>query len=348
MRRINYLLVLVIVGLLMACSDDDEPGSDRIDIDDAELVSGSITIENAIRKEGNPPPPSTGSDAPSLYDNSDENFGAVSGNSFYLGLDVNQGQPSGVYFQIKGADEYYDIPLNSGNSGGRFGSRKTAPRLLKKARTTENNVIEIQIPENMEPGVFCAVYCVYDDEGRVSNTVENCIEVIEFGGDGSEFFSGQTWEMVSVKDSEGETIEIQVAGQDFVDSTDVTLPCGEGDYQTVRAAETYRTNYFYLTISTSGAYTVESEEYSKEVDYENAMCDNIVYKERTEVYSETGVWTYDNTTKILTVVTEWVDDYDGQTYTDIFKVGLELVNDQLVMTDEEDGEDLEIIFKKKS
>lgn len=346
MRSISYFLV--IVGLLMACSDDDEQGAIKIDIDDVELVSNSITIENSIKMEGNPPPPSTSSDAPSLYDNSDEDFGAVSGKSFYLGLDMNQGEPAGVYFQIKGANEYYDIPLNPGNSGGRFGSHKPASRLFKNARTAESNVIEIKIPENMEPGVFCAIYCVYDNEGRVSNAVENCIEIIEFGGDGSEFFSGQTWEMVSLKDSEGDIVEIQMAGEDFVDSTEVTLPCGEGDYQTVPAAETYRTNYFYLTFSESGAYEVESEDYAKEVDYEKATCDNMVYKEETELYSETGVWTYDNTSKTLTVVTEWVDDYDGQTYTDIFKVGLDLVNDQLVMTDKEDGEDLEIVFKKKS
>ena len=348
MKRISYLMILFAAGVFMACSDDDEPGlKQKIDIDDAELVSNSITIENAVKNEGNPPAPSTDPDAPSLYDY-ESDFGAVSGNSFYLDPDVNQGQPAGVYFQIKGSDEYFDIPLASGSTGGRFGSRKPKSRLFKNARTAESDVIEIQIPDNMEPGVFCALYCVYDAEGRVSNAVEICIEIIEFGGEGSDFFSGHTWEMVSTKDSEGDVIEIEVPGEDYQYSYETTVSCADNTFQTVTVTETYRTNYFYLTFSDNGAYTVEAEEYDKEFDWENSTCDNIKYKEETEVYTETGVWTYDDVSKTLTVVTEYVDDYDGQTYTDIFKVGIELVNDQLVISDEEDGENYEIILKKKS
>ena len=347
MRRISCLVILFAASVFMACSDDDDAGlREKIDIDDVDLVSNSITIDNAVRMEGNPPLPSSDPDAPSLSDDdSTEDFGAVSGKSFYLDPDVNQGQPAGIYFQVKGSNEYFDIPLTTGSSGGRFGSRKPKSGLFKNARTAESDVIEIQIPDNLEPGIFCALYCIYDEEGRVSNAVEICIEIIEFGGDGSEFFSGQTWEMISAKDSEGGVVEIQVPGENYTDSIEVTAYCGDGDYQTVPAAETYRTDYFYLTFSDNGAYEVEAEEYAKEYDSENSTCDDINYTEETALYEETGIWTYDKASKTLTVVTEEVED--GQTYTDIFKVGLELVNDQLIMSYNEDGENLEITFKKK-
>ena len=347
MRRITYLMILL-TACVLACSDDDEPGlKEKIDIDDADLVSNSITIENAIKMSGTPPAPSDDPDAPSLYDDSGENFGAVSGRSFYLDPDINQGQATGVYFQIKGSADYYDIPLSAGNTGGRFESSRLTSRLLKSARTAESDVIEIEIPENMEPGIFCALYCVYDEEGRVSNTVEICIEVIEFGGEGSEFFAGQTWEIVSTKDAEGGVVEIQVPGSDYAESYETSVLCDDNIYQTVTVTETYRTNYFYLTFSENGAYEVEAEEFIKEFDRENSNCNSLKYKDKIELYKETGVWTFDETSNILTVVTEYIDDYDGETYTDIFKVELELVNGQLIMSDKEDGENTEITFKKK-
>lgn len=348
--RSSYLMVLLAACVMMACSDDDGPAlKEKIDIDDADLVSNSLTIENAVKMEGTPPAPSTDPDAPSLNDYSNEDFGAVSGKSFYLDLNVSQGQPAGVYFQVKGSGEYYDIPLTTatGSSGGRFGSRKPKSRLFKNARTAESDVIEIEIPDNLEPGVFCAVYCVYDEEGRISNAVEICIEIIEFGGGGSEFFAGQTWEMVSTKDSEGDVVEIEVPGEDYTKSYETSVQCGDNIFKTVTVMETYRTNYFYLTFSNDGAYKVEADEYAREFDWKNSTCDDLEYTEETELYEETGVWTYDNASKTLTVVTEYVDDFDGQTYTDIFKVGIELVNDQLVITDNEDGENYEITLKKK-
>lgn len=347
MRRISYIMILLAAGVFMACGDDDEPElKERIDIDDAELVSNSITIDNAVKMEGNPPAPSSDPDAPSLYDNSNEDFGAVSGKSFYLDPDVNQGQPAGIYFQVKGSNEYFDIPLTPGSSGGRFGSRKPKSILFKNARTDESYVIEIQIPDNLEPGEFCALYCIYDEEERVSNVVEICIEVIEFGGEGSEFFSPQTWELVSITDIEGGQTEIEIPGETYEETYETSLPCGD-TFQTVEVTAAYRTNYLYLTFSDNGAYELKSEEYEKYLDWENSTCQNVTYKEETELYTETGIWTYDNATETLTVVTEYVDDYDGETYTDIFKVQMELVDDQLVITFEEDDEIFKVTLKKK-
>lgn len=344
MKRISYIMILLAAGVFIACGDDDEP---ELNIDDAELVSNSITIDNAVKMEGNLPAPSSDPDAPSLYDNSNEDFGVVSGKSFYLDPDVKQGQPAGIYFQIKGSNEYFDIPLTPGSSGGRFGSRKPKSILFKNARTDKSYVIEIQIPDNLEPGEFCALYCIYDEEERVSNVVEICIEVIEFGGDGSEFFSGQTWEMVSTKYSEGGVIEIEVPGEDYIENYETWVLCADNTYQPVTLAETYRTNYLYLTFSDNGAYELETEYYVKEFDSGNSTCDNLKYTEGTELYKETGVWTYDNVSKMLTVVTELVED-DGQKYTDIFKLRIELVNNQLVLSDKEDGEDYEVVLKKKN
>ena len=348
MRRISYLMILFTAGVFMACSDDDGPKlEEKIDIDDADLVSNSIVIEKAVKNEGTPPAPSTDPNAPSLYEEFEDEFGAVAGQSFYLDPKVNEGEPAGIYFQIKGSSEYFDIPLTTGSSGGRFGTHKSNSRLFRNARTAESDAIEIQIPDNLEPGEFCALYCIYDAEERVSNVVEICIEIIEFGGDGSDFFSGQTWELVAFKDSEGGVTETEVPGEDYENSYETAVQCGD-NFQTVTVTETYRTNYFYLSFSDNGAYEVEEEVYVREFDRQNSNCDDIKYVEETEIYEEIGVWTYDDATKTLTVVTEYVDEYDQQTYTDIFKVQIELVNDQLVISDEEDGESYQIILKKKS
>ena len=352
MRRISYLMIVLTAGVFIACSDDDGPKlEEKIDIDDADLVSNSIVIEKAIKNEGNPPAPSTDPNAPSLYEESEDDFGAVAGQSFYLDPKVNEGQPAGIYFQIKGSNEYFDVPLTSGSSGGRFGTRKSNSRLFRHARTAENDVIEIQIPDNLEPGEFCALYCIYDEEGRVSNVVEICIEIIEFGGEGSDFFSAQTWEMVSVSNTEDGVTEIEVPGEDYFDDMVTSVLCEGDQYQTITVTETYRTNHFYVTFSDNGAYKFEAEYFEKVFDWENSTCTDVKLKERTEIEEETGVWTYDDTSKTLTVVTEYVDDYDGQTYTDILKFNIELVNDQLVLSKDDDDDDEEfdkIVLKKKS
>ncbi|MDN5215641.1 hypothetical protein QQ020_26425 [Fulvivirgaceae bacterium BMA12] len=347
MRKISYLMILLAACVFMACGDDDGPAAEeKIDIDDPDVVSEMITIDNAIRNEGNPPAPSTDPNAPAIEDQSGDEFGAVSGNSFYLDPNVNQGTAAGIYFQVKGSTEYFDIPLGTSNTGGRFGNRKSQSRLFRNARTAESDIIEIEIPKNLEPGEFCAVYCVYDEEGLVSNAVEICIEIIEFGGEGSEFFSPQTWELVSSTDIEGGQTEIEIPGETYEETYETSLPCGD-TFQTVEVTTAYRTNYMYLTFSDNGAYELKSEEYEKYLDWENSTCQDVQYTEETKIYTETGVWTYDEATKTLTVVTEYVDDYDGETYTDIFKVQLELVDDQLIITSEEDDEIFKITLKKK-
>ncbi len=343
-------MILLATCLMMACGNDDDLGgqNDDIDIDDPDVVSNSITIDNAIKNSGNPPAPTTGPDTPVLNDvPSDEDFGAVAGRSFYLNPNVASGNVAGVYLQIKGASDYYDIPTNSGNSTGRFGKHKSNSRFAKIARTNEGAPIEIEIPENLEPGEFCAVYCVYDDAGNVSNTVEVCIEIIEFGGEGSEFFAGQAWELVSTSESYDGMTEVQLVGEDDVEMYETQIFCGNDVFENMTVTEIFRTNYLYLTLANNGAYELTSEEYSKYLDYENSNCQNLAYTEETEIYNETGVWTYDDASKTLTVVTEYVDDYDGETYTDIFKLTIELVNDELQMTQTDEEGEYKIIFKKK-
>ncbi len=344
-------MILFATCLMMACGNDDDLGNqkDDIDIDDPDVVSNSIIIENAIKNTGNPPAPTTGPDTPVLNENSsEEDYGAVAGRSFYLNPDVTSGEVAGVYLQIKGASEYYDIPTNTGSTTGRFGKHKSNSRFSKIARTNESNPIEIEIPDNLEPGEFCAVYCVYDEEGQVSNTVEVCIEIIEFGGEGSDFFAGQTWELFSTSETYDGMTEVELVGEDDIDTYDTQIFCGNDVFENMTVTEIFRTNYLYLTLATNGAYELTSEEYSKYLDYENSNCQNLAYTEETDTYEETGVWTYDDVSKTMTVVTEYVDEYDGETYTDIFKLQVALIDEQLVMTQSDDEGTYKITFNKKN
>ncbi|MDN5199786.1 hypothetical protein QQ008_00390 [Fulvivirgaceae bacterium BMA10] len=344
MRKLNYFLIAVSCCYFFSCDNEDEPQvQEMLDISDPNVVSESIVIPNATIVEGTPPASSTDPDAPSLNESEDP-FGAVSGNSFYLNPDINAGEIAGVYFQIDGAENYFDIPVT--NSTGRFDKSNTGSRLFQNARRTNNGGVEIEIPENLEPGTFCAEYCVYDADGLVSNVVEICIEIISFGGENSDFLTANSWTLVSAEHTYDGQTETQEIGEDFSETHTIHLPCGPDTVEEVSVTEIHRINYAYLTFSNNGAYSFEESSFEKFVDFDNSTCQDVIYIEETDVHDEVGVWTYDHATQTLTVVTE--GEEDGVAYTDIFKLNAQKVNDQLVLRIEEDeGETSELIFDVK-
>ncbi len=349
------ILSLVIGLFIFSCSTDDvsiAPTSDipKIDVTDPDALSAELKVRGTL-KTGTPPAPSTDAAAPEMFVNSegDGKLTVTGGSSTAIPLNfsANGDGIAGAYFKVKGAEDYYDIPLEGLTNEGRIGGR------LGRGAKTEVDVYRITIgfPENIAAGTFCAEYCIYDHKGRVSNVLEVCIEVLEFGGTNSGFLTANTWSMVYTKYTEtdangGTIIDYDSVGVLSVDE-DHILSCDNSNTPTTVFPHYYKTNYAYMTFAENGAYGLTAEDYSKSVD--STYCSpepGATFKEEIEIYDEKGVWSYVDSESIVTIVYQ---DDNGGSYFERFEVATngELLNLTYIPVNEDDEDKFEIVFKKK-
>ena len=193
-----FAMLFTIAILITACGGDDDdddnnddmsPGT-TIDINDPIAVSSEIIVSNATTVDGDPPAPSTDPAAPALDTNVDDLI-TTQGGSLLIDVDVSSGDVAGTYIQIVGSDTYFDIPFLPNG------------RILKRGRILQEDdepAIEIEIPDGLGVGTFCAEICVYDSEARVSNIVTRCVTIKEIGGDNSSFLTANAWSAVSFEE----------------------------------------------------------------------------------------------------------------------------------------------------
>lgn len=320
MKNLKIMLLASVFALtLFSCSnDDDGPVKDlTINIENPDAVSAGLTFVNgtATYIKGAPPAPSTNPAAPVLGNNNQEDAVGISGSNLALQFNETTGNTiKGVYLQVKDASGYYNIELTNSNSGGRlFGGQKA--RVSKSARVQEHDIILLGLPANLAPGVFCVTYCVYDDQNRVSNPIEVCIEVKSFGGKNSEFLTANAWQLESYYFKityGGFTVEeTRAVGEDYTDTYTTGLYCMDGSYYEVGVVEAERTNYVYATFLANGTLTIASSTYLKYMDGNASTCETgVVYIEDTDEGTGTGGWSYNDTSKELTTVS--VDEYEEE------------------------------------
>ncbi len=319
-KTFRILFCLTLLFTLTHCFDDDSGDTDtnEIDITDPNAVNDAISITGATEVAGNPPAPSTDLDAPVI--NSSDNLVTSQGGNPTLRVDVSSGDVAGIYLQIAGADSYYDIPA-SAFTGGRI------------AQVSQDEpAIEIAIPDDMQPGIFCADYCIYDSELRVSNIVTVCIEVTSFGGENSDFLLG-TWEIVTITETDGVETEVIQVGTDVSEYTfNVNWGCGDGTFQDLQVTETEFYDFIRLTFSEGGAVRFQSSYEDRIFDNTNTTCQGVVYIEDSGTEDVTGAWSYDQSTSRLILVLDFGDDegeevndftifVDGNTMTAIQEFG---------------------------
>lgn len=270
-KRLTLLATLTLSVFTTSCGDkDDDPVIEEepiVEITDGNAVTASLTIPGASVHEGRPPAPSTDANAPELYDESEwggsNDQVTFAGKSFYLDTYNENGETvAGVYFQVKGADSYFDIPVSSGNERRKQnneGSQRLSLNQFSKkgkqtnAKSQSDNYVEIPLPDNLGPGQFCASYCIYDAENRVSNVVELCITVAEFGGEGSEFLTANNWAATKEIYSENGETEETIVGENDFNTYEHDFGCAEP----LSVTEGYRVDYYYMYFGVDGALKID-------------------------------------------------------------------------------------------
>ncbi|WP_298341278.1 hypothetical protein [uncultured Algibacter sp.] len=163
------LCFILLATLILSCGGSDDSGTnpeeELVDPTDANAISRVlITPAGTQTSQGTPPGPSASSEAPQVTNEIsiiNSSNGSTSPLTFsYSNVSNNLG---GCYVQVDGAGNYFTIPYdsNAGNSG--------------------DLQVPLGIPTNVEAGVFCVSFCVYDTNGLVSNVVNTCINVLRLG-----------------------------------------------------------------------------------------------------------------------------------------------------------------------
>lgn len=171
--KVNYkpLFLAMLAGtcLFASCTSDnnDDPTTPNGPVDpaDADALSAVLIMPAGTEVErGTPPAPSSASTAPEVINNFDE---ITSSNGSAAPLTFNfsnvNGNLGGCYVQVAGADTYFQVPYTSNSS------------------SSGSLTVPIGIPTNVEEGEFCVNFCVYDEDGQVSNIVTSCVNVLRLG-----------------------------------------------------------------------------------------------------------------------------------------------------------------------
>lgn len=166
MKKLHLSALIVGLGSLLVsgCGSDSNDGSGLIDPSDPNALSQVIVIPGAERVEGQPPASSGAPDAPTISGGADLETG--SGEQAVINVSYNS--PTGYvdcYVQVIGADDYFVI---------------SAP----DTATSGTIQIPVNIPTNVDSGVFDLYTCIAGDNGAVSNPITTGVDVTYTGDPG--------------------------------------------------------------------------------------------------------------------------------------------------------------------
>ena len=160
------LSVLVLVGVTGCgdAGDGGDPRSNLISPSDPNALSSAITIEGAVRIEGQPPAQAGGTGAaPVITGGSALEITSGDTAELQVGFESESGYED-CYIQVDGADDYFLISQSSSVTSGTI-------------------TIEINIPSEIDTGAFDFYTCIAGANGAVSNPISTPVGVTNLGGD---------------------------------------------------------------------------------------------------------------------------------------------------------------------
>ncbi len=254
----NFSILIAFLIVLTSCSKDDGPTSGNtnntnslIDPADSDALSAVIIMPaGSTSSNGNPPAPSESNQAP-IVDSQQAFITSSNGSTAPLSFSYENvnGNIDGCYVQIDGAGNYFTIPY--GSDTGESGSLQ----------------LPLGIPSNVDQGEFNVNFCVYDDNGLVSNIISINVSVLRLGTGALQIslsWDTPTDQDLYVTEPNGEEISYQsetstsggALDRDDVDGFgpenifwSVDAPDGEYSVSVNDYDETSTPNTFYITVS---------------------------------------------------------------------------------------------------
>lgn len=331
----NFIYLFAFMLMVVSCGEDNDQTVEEVQLSDANAVTEAITVSGAEVVSGNPPAPSQDPEAPQLSSD-DIEAPSVQGEELFIDLNLISGDAAGIYLQIPGADSYFDIPASEFAGG----------RILQQ----EEPGFSLELPDNIEPGEFCADVCVYDAEERVSNIIEVCVIVNQLGGENSDFLIG-TWNITQIIDTyDGETDTVNV-GELTTGEDTYELFCADGQTtDEVTVEETSITNFIRIIFAGNGALQIEESGEDNFLDFENSTCENPQLEENIYDYTLNGGWSYDGdgVRGELIMIADFIDETTGEREETVIDLTVTLADGTMVgVQDFGDGETVTVIVVKQ-
>ena len=308
MKLINYLLIILLLGMICSCSSDDnsinmitEQEAEELESVQLEAndVSSNVIIAGASKIQGNPPAPNG---AISL-DVSNSTGTAFLGEGFDISLS-SDGNPVGAYIQFLSNDgvaasEYFDVNIAanlSGKSSKTTFLNKVQSKSINLSAKNDDTKINVDFNLDLPPGQFCYEICVYDEQGNISDPQQVCVTVESWGG--MDDMDGN-WIMVREERTiEGVSVVFET-GQEACYS--YPFECVNG--QALEVDECYTRISGEVRINGDGSYRAEFEGIDRWLDYGPSYenCQAVYIEETFEDISE-GQWAFVSDSNRLTIV----------------------------------------------
>lgn len=323
LRNLPLALVLAFSGIVMlvSCQREFDPKVPEgpISSKDPAALSAAIRVWHGVRTQGMMPSPA----GSSLQLNpSAEPVRAFAGRYAIIQPEVLSGDVQGYYVKLNGAPEYFKVDYSkprdiNGRTRRPADFRDRNP--LQGGRVTGNvdSALVIVLPQNIQvPDTFCISYCAYDSVGNISQPVSVCIIVSSLGGDASSGWVNGTWKLTAEWDDSFHDTVIHdkwmsaqseyYCNYDSATSTSYLMPYNNGTGPLV-AADSVRYDKYDLMFSSNGAQQFAYEMNAKMVA-PTSTCQQVTYEMMpTESDQMTGAWSYNSTTKKITLIFEFDD-----------------------------------------
>ena len=290
----KYSILLLCIVFFFACKKDNNNTNNNISRNedekplDANVVANSFQITDAVVKAGNPPSPSASSGAPQIRQTPAVKQAIISGVDFKIPINLinlNVTELSGVYIKVEGSNKYFDVPASSINL------RKSSNSHSAFIFNDDTSGTVTISPGDLQPGTFCVSYCVYDAQNQVSNIVQVCYEVEQFGG--ADFVQGNWRIYKSESFNEG---SLQWQTDNYPKSETYTFDevlCDNSIIYNILGNYNSNSEYFFNMGTTNLSI---KDVATKQIQDKNYVCANngqsrIINAEGFDEYS--GNWSYD-------------------------------------------------------
>lgn len=157
----RLFFILMIATTLVSCEKGDTGKSDtKTDPKNPNEITEVIVVPNGVKHDGDMPEPTNGGvDIDMVMVDSTVSYSAGSQVKLPISYsDFSGSEISGIYFQVLGADTYFEVPINGAGASG-------------------NMLLPVGIPTNVAEGEFCIKISVFNSDGKVSQQFSTCISV---------------------------------------------------------------------------------------------------------------------------------------------------------------------------
>lgn len=334
MKKTLLCLTMSAFFAVISCSKDDDSVNQDLEnaaTEDVNLsaadVSGNIIITGATKKEGSAPAPN--GDIAFTIDTKEQS--AFQKNGFDITLQASEDY-AGAYLVLKDengmASEYFDIPKGAGQKAFKTQKRNFLKSSVRKMNDTE---VEIDVDfNNVPPGNFCYLICVYNESGAVSEPSEVCVEVEAWGGN-SAVVGEWSFQKSTYEDEDG--IEVDEVGTEECDAS--IIFCENQEEINVDQAYCDTTIFGDLIFKEDGTYSYKDQTKYRNLDFEASRenCEARFEEEAIENSSSVGNWAFDEEENILTLVEfEYIEDGEKEVYEDgylLFNDGVKISGNSL-------------------